>query len=276
MKSSVILFKRVEKIMSFNLIKPSIADQKKLVSAISKLSIDEIEQLYDLLVKMKLLKAPFPLLNSSKRKTERNRYYIQSINKILTPFLRQMPAQGKICDIGCGSGLITMGVLKKLSRKNYKIYGCDALNYLLPEPEKHIIFKKKDVLSYLKGIPDNYFDGIMEVVMLHHLPSKQQYKTCLREMIRVTKPDGFIIIVETVYKSWYEQLKNAVLDKLLNDRMSTYFHLNQPIAVSLQFLSDSELMVEIEKRNVAVIKKAVIRPTTSDPKFHILYLCRKI
>ena len=265
---------QLDYLLHSNLVTPTKKAQEKIVKTISTLKLEDCELFYSELRKRKLFKQPYPLQNNRLRRKKRTKHYIQTIKKITEPFVQSIVAKSKFCDLGCGSGVITVGVLNAYLKKGGKIYGCDVTNYIDSSLKKYITFTKSDFSPYLKRVQNDYFDGIMEIVMLHHLSSKTKFVLCLKEMIRVTKPGGLIILVETVHTSWHELLKNAVLDKLLNER--TNRELDCQIPVPLTFLSDDEINNVLQKLKIVILKESRFKPSASDPKIHKIYICRKI
>jgi ubiquinone/menaquinone biosynthesis C-methylase UbiE len=275
MKIKKLALKRVLHLLEANLLTPTLKEESKIIKTIRSFTMAENEFFFQELKKRKILIAPYPLTDNKKRRGFRTQHYIESINRAIVPYMATLPANGKFCDIGCGAGTITYGLLKSYIDRQGKIYGCDIVDYIDPKLKKLMHFKNKDVMEYLKEVPDNHFDGIMEIVVLHHLPSKQQYKACIKEMIRVTKNSGLIILVETIHKNWYELFKNAVLDKLLNDRTSEQIGLTDVIPVPINFLSDEELTGKLQKSKINIVKKVGLKPDRADPKFHNIYICIK-
>lgn len=266
--------KNIAQLLMFDLINPSEDDKKSIIRLIRKLKIDEIEFLYGDLINRKIVSSPFPDIDNDKRRTKRAQHYITNIKKVADSYIDTLKPNGKFCDVGCGTGMLTIGILEKYIMRNGNVYGCDVLQYISLEARKHIRYKQSDAIAYLQKTPDNYFDGIMEIVTLHHLQSISKYKKCLKEMVRVTKPEGLMIIVETVHKNWNESLRNHILDKLLNDRTSRTLQSFIPVPLSL--LSYDELVKEMKRNSLQIVKEIVLPANSTDPKLHSIFVAKKI
>jgi ubiquinone/menaquinone biosynthesis C-methylase UbiE len=271
--SPIAISQRVKLILHANLVHPTQIEQNNLVDQIRQLSLEECEFLYGSLRKQQLLKPPFPLKHNDIRRIKRTKHYVQNIKKVSGPFLRKLGKGNMFCDLGCGTGVITVDVLGSYSKRGGIIYGCDVTNYVDESLKEYITFTQQDTFLFLKTFANDSLDGIMSVVMLHHLSSRAKFGECIREMARVIKPQGLVILVETVHHTWEELLKNAVLDKLLNERTNDELHCHIPTPLTL--FSDKELREELRKNKLTLLKKSRMRATTADPKFHSIYICRK-
>lgn len=93
-------------------------------------------------------------------------------------------------DIGCGSGEITKVIgTSSLSRK---YYGVDLIKTFDPNEKNYINTK-----VYYEGnhipFPDNYFDFITLLHVIHHVPNIDGF---IKEMTRVLKPGGYLVLRE--------------------------------------------------------------------------------
>lgn len=122
----------------------------------------------------------------------------------------------KVLDYGCGNGRI----LELISGKNIEYTGADVSQKLIDIAknkyrDKSVHFQKisgSDSLAFT----DNYFNAVYSIAVFHHLPSSKLRLEMARELFRVTKPGGYIII--TVWNLWQKNyLKNILknwLDKI--------------------------------------------------------------
>jgi ubiquinone/menaquinone biosynthesis C-methylase UbiE len=115
-------------------------------------------------------------------------------------FINSFPINSKILDIGCGNG-------RNMKNKNYDFYGVDNC-------EKFIEMSKKITPNiYLSDMtnlpfPDNYFDGIISIASFHHLSDIIRRTECLKEMHRVLKPNGKILLsIWSINQSHNKKLK---------------------------------------------------------------------
>ncbi|PJB09259.1 hypothetical protein CO121_00925, partial [bacterium (Candidatus Gribaldobacteria) CG_4_9_14_3_um_filter_36_15] len=115
----------------------------------------------------------------------------------------------KILDLGCGNGRF----FELLEDKDIDYIGVDFSQKLIEIARKkylhppqvfakqkfgraRIKFQKADALNL--PFPNNYFDKIYSIAVLHHIPSKQLRLQFLKEARRVLKLNGLLIL--TVWK----------------------------------------------------------------------------
>ena len=91
-------------------------------------------------------------------------------------------------DIGCGNGK------NMLYRKDCTNIGCDFSENLV----KICLEKNLNVISGdILNIPfkDNTFDYTICIAVIHHLSTNEKRKKAISELLRVTKPNGKILIL---------------------------------------------------------------------------------
>ncbi len=91
-----------------------------------------------------------------------------------------------LLDIGCGNG-------RNMKDNNYKFYGVDNCEQFVK------ICKDQQLnvqLSDMTKLPfeNKSFDGIISIASFHHLSTIERRIECLKEMKRVLKPDGRILL----------------------------------------------------------------------------------
>ncbi|MFH1462709.1 MAG: methyltransferase domain-containing protein [bacterium] len=122
----------------------------------------------------------------------------------------------KVLDLGCGNGRLA----EMFHEKRIEYYGVDNSEELIKIANtKHKIpntkykFQAADALNL--PFPDNFFDKVLSIAVLHHIPSEEFRLQFLRESQRVLKPEGELIL--TVWNLWQKKttwklfLKNALL-----------------------------------------------------------------
>lgn len=113
----------------------------------------------------------------------------------LDPLLKVLPTQGKVLDVGCGSGRLV-----KFLPSGLDYLGVDPCVELLVIAQKQypqFQFKQGDFRN-LKIF--GQFDAVVSVAAFHHLPDQSSRLEALREMKRVTQKNGLIVF--SVWNFW--------------------------------------------------------------------------
>ena len=118
--------------------------------------------------------------------------------KSIAKFLDSIEPNSLNADIGCGNG------------KNMK-YRSDLDFIGLDLCENFVDICRQSKLNVIHGnimnIPfeSNYFDNVISIAVIHHLKTKEERCIAIRELIRITKPGGRILI----YVWAFEQDSNS-------------------------------------------------------------------
>lgn len=115
-----------------------------------------------------------------------------------------LPGQ-KLLDAGCGNGRLA----KYLSDSKIEYIGVDNNRSLLKIAGKEnpdIQFKFGDVAKL--PFPAGSFDVVCCIAVLHHLPGAKLQLKALRELKRVLKKDGVLII--TVWNLWQKKYRKYI------------------------------------------------------------------
>ncbi len=106
-------------------------------------------------------------------------------------FLRDFIKEGeKVLDIGCGNGR-----LLKILHKNINYFGIDFSENLIKIAKQkypQFNFLVADALNL--PFKDNFFDKVISIAVLHHIPSKKFRLLFLKEAKRVLKNEGELIL----------------------------------------------------------------------------------
>ena len=99
----------------------------------------------------------------------------------------------KVLDVGCGNGY----VLERFAREKADVYGIDITPMSIKLCNQRFDFKgiKGDFrVANAEEIPfpDNYFDCVTSMGVLHHVPDTQK---AVDEIFRVLKPGGRLIVM---------------------------------------------------------------------------------
>ena len=110
----------------------------------------------------------------------------------------------KVLDLGCGNGRY----FEFFKNKSIEYIGVDSSEELVKIAQKKYPGVKFQIADALKlPFPDNYFDKIYSIAVLHHIPSEELRIRFLEEAKRVLKQDGYLIL--TVWK--FYQIKELLL-----------------------------------------------------------------
>ncbi len=107
----------------------------------------------------------------------------------------------KICDICCGSGDFTELLVKDFVHSD--IFGIDANPNMLKMAEKRVS-GAKFILAGIGDMPftDNVFDIMTISFATRNIFYSDNFEKNINEIMRVLKPDGYLISVETdIYKN---------------------------------------------------------------------------
>ena len=120
-------------------------------------------------------------------------------------FIRDSVKTGdRVLDFGCGNGRL-VGFLEG----NYKKYvGVDISQKLIDIASQKYNSEKTEFVKlssdfYTLPFKDNCFEIIFSIAVFHHFPSKEYTSIIAKELYRVLKPGGKIVI--TVWNLWQKQ-----------------------------------------------------------------------
>ncbi len=125
----------------------------------------------------------------------------------------------KALDACCGTGVSTFNIYKRTLQKS-KVYGIDFSEEMLSVAREklknlkyaHVFFKMKDIKK--TGFEDNFFDLASIVFGIRNV---QERPEALKELYRITKPSGKILIMEFSYpqNKLFQKIYSFYLDKIL-------------------------------------------------------------
>ena len=102
-------------------------------------------------------------------------------------FIQSLPPNSLVTDIGCGNGkylrVKTSGI----------ILGCDTcVNLLTLAKSSSSLLLQADTTN-LPYVSDT-FDAIISIAVIHHLSSEERRVVAIKEMVRVLRPGGRILV----------------------------------------------------------------------------------
>jgi ubiquinone/menaquinone biosynthesis C-methylase UbiE len=116
-------------------------------------------------------------------------------------FINIFPTKSKILDIGCGNG-------RNMKNNDYNFYGidnCQNFVKLAKEVSPNVYLSDMTTLPF----SDNFFDSIISIASFHHLSNIVRRNECLKEMHRVLKPNGKILLsIWSINQSHNKKLDN--------------------------------------------------------------------
>jgi len=126
----------------------------------------------------------------------------------------------KVLDVGCGRGLLAIGVAKKL--KTGKVTGIDVWS---PHDLSGNTAEAARQNAKLEGVldkvriedgdarklvyPDNLYDVVVSSLTIHNIADQQDRAQAIREMYRVLKPGGKLLIYDIAKTGEYAEILRA-------------------------------------------------------------------
>jgi dTDP-4-dehydrorhamnose reductase len=115
------------------------------------------------------------------------------VKDALSRYIDRKPKTVKVLDFGCGSGIF----VQELAEARYHSYGIDiseeAIKFGRLQGRKNLEVLDSHKVNY----PDNTFDAIVTLDVLEHLEDEEW---ALKEMERILKPDGVLVVMVPAYK----------------------------------------------------------------------------
>jgi SAM-dependent methyltransferase len=105
-------------------------------------------------------------------------------------FVQARQSQGDLLDVGCGTGHLAAA----FAAAGYRVFGCDASMGMLE------VFRERCPAIVAAGrsdelpFPDDRFDVVICVALLHHVVEPSRVANTIREMVRVTRPGGLTVL----------------------------------------------------------------------------------
>ncbi|MFN8534443.1 MAG: methyltransferase domain-containing protein [Dehalococcoidia bacterium] len=105
-------------------------------------------------------------------------------------FVQQRQPSGDFLDVGCGTGHLAAA----FADEGYRVFGCDAsigmLEIFRDRGNAVVVGGRSDELPF----PNDRFDVVICVALLHHVVEPARVASTVREMVRVTKPGGLTVL----------------------------------------------------------------------------------
>jgi len=104
-------------------------------------------------------------------------------------FVKKISAGPNLLDYGCGTGILAA----KLRDAGYRVFGTDYSAGMLQKAQERGI-ETKVCRDGIIPFDSDSFDLVISVAVFHHLETQENVSKALREMVRVAKPGGRIMI----------------------------------------------------------------------------------
>ena len=142
--------------------------------------------------------------NKIAEKYNKQRKIYQS-KPLLLKFLKHIPKNSKVLDLGCGTGIV---VAKFLDRKGCKVTGIDFSNGMLKLARKNIPNVKLIKMDIAKmKFKENSFDGAVSFYAIIHIPRKYHQKI-YKNLHKILKPGGILFANASGTKTWEENAED--------------------------------------------------------------------
>jgi len=109
----------------------------------------------------------------------------------------QFSSKDVVLDVGCGPGLVALHLAATVKVK--QVVGIDLTQAMIEKAKANAETQGVTNVSFQSGdmsklpFADNTFDGVVTRYTFHHL---QDPAMALKEMIRVTKPNGLVVVCD--------------------------------------------------------------------------------
>jgi len=161
----------------------------------------------------------------------------------------------KVLDLGCGHGRY----LPLFKEKGIDYFGIDSSEKLIKIAKDEYPGEKFQVGEALNlPFPDNFFDKIYSIAVLHHVPSEEFRLQFLKEVRRVLKPKGLLILTVWKFhqsKEYYLLFKYTIL-KLIEKSRLDWKDIFEPWGKKVKryyhWFSERELISLVKKSNLKI------------------------
>lgn len=147
----------------------------------------------------------------AKKFSETRKHFWRSLD-----FIKQyVQDRDSILDFGCGNGRL----IELFNDKNVNYKGVDISGELIDFAKKQY---PKSANSFLKILPneislpfnDENFNSVYSIATFHHLPGRSHRLAMARELYRVTKKEGWIVV--TVWNLWQRKYRKQIIKNKFN------------------------------------------------------------
>jgi ubiquinone/menaquinone biosynthesis C-methylase UbiE len=197
-----------------------------------------------------------------------------------------------VLDVGCGSGLLTIPFAQKCKY----VYGLDAGGKVLEKAKENCRVMKLCNIAFCRGLAtelpfkDKLFDKVIIYAVMHYLENMQQVERCIRELIRVCKKEGHILIAEIPEKKTKEEFESRkktseelkILEEFESNREQYDKLFKEKVSIKLganTLTLDTNILIKIaekEGRAAKMYKQDIRQPFSLTRRDLVIYPARRI
>ncbi len=104
-------------------------------------------------------------------------------------FIDGLPSGASVCEVGCGNG---KNLLSRTGELEYSGVDISQEMVRICREERGLAVVEGDIRQV--PFPDAKFDHVMSVAVIHHLSERLDRIQAIRELLRITKPNGQVFI----------------------------------------------------------------------------------
>ena len=166
-------------------------------------------------------------------------YFTSTVNIDMTntykDFLKLIPENGKILDLGCGSGRDS----KEFINRGYKVTAVDGSEKLAKEASK--LIKQKVIISTFQELKlKEKFDGIWACASLLHI-NRDELKIVLRKLYENLKDDGIFYMSFKYGDKEYIDDKNRYFNCYTDEGISKFINENTEFSIIDLYITEDKL-----------------------------------
>ncbi len=183
--------------------------------------------------------------------------------ELFKQYVDEAGLSARILDVGCGNGRLACAL------KHSQYIGIDNSRKLLKlarEKNPTFSFKYGDILKI--PFQNHSFEIVFAVAVLHHIPSRALQLVALKELKRVTKLGGKVII--TVWNLWQRKYEKYI-DKATHESFIPWGVYKKTERYYHAFTSE-EIEELIRKSGFAILKKVTLGTDNCDAN-NFVFVC---
>jgi SAM-dependent methyltransferase len=112
------------------------------------------------------------------------------IDKRTSLIKRLLPLGGLVLDVGCGTGQLGAA----MASEGYDVFGVDLSPAMVSKARQRGLRGTYAAVTTALPFADSSFDLVLTVATLHHLETPQRVAATVREMGRVVKGGGYVVL----------------------------------------------------------------------------------